>query len=156
MLGLEFTDTDRLVEEISGLAVHRLVALEGWDEFRRIETQALERALNRDRRVIATGGGVVLLPENVLKIRRSATVFWLCAPAGLIQARMARSDGGIVRPGLTRDDAVAEVPDLLEARTPLYRSAADHIVDAGGVEPEQVAERICRLVKSRAGDERSD
>jgi shikimate kinase len=155
ILAFEFVDTDRLVEEISGFAVHRLVSLKGWAEFRKFEARALEMALSRDSRVIATGGGVVLSQENVSKMRKRARVFWLCAPAELIQSRMAESGGALIRPGLTQDDALGEVPALLEARMPLYRDAADHIVNAGHVKPEHVAREICELMKSQADCERS-
>ncbi len=150
-LGLELTDTDRLVEEMSGLSVARLVADRGWDEFRRLETMALEKALGADPGVIATGGGIVLSVYNVSMMRKKSEVFWLNAPAEVIRVRMAANGEALSRPGLTGCDAIEEVPALLEAREDFYRKAADHVVDAGFSGPEPVAGRILKLVKARTG-----
>jgi shikimate kinase len=148
-LGGKFIDTDELIANMSGLKIHRLVALKGWAQFRKIETRALETALRQEFQVIATGGGIVLQPENVRSLKRKATVFWLRASTEVIRRRISRDSERMSRPGLTRNNPVEEVDSLLQQRTPLYLRASDYVVDADHVEPEEIMETICRLLETQ-------
>ncbi|HDR14648.1 MAG TPA: shikimate kinase [Desulfobacteraceae bacterium] len=153
-LGKNFTDTDELIERMSGMEIHRFVALKGWESFRKIETQALETALAREFQVIATGGGLVLNPENVFRLKRKAIVFWLRASIEVIQRRISRDSERFLRPGLTQNDPVGEVDALLRQRTPLYQNAADHVVDSGNDDPRRVVDTVCRLITTQLSNER--
>jgi shikimate kinase len=146
-LGGKFIDTDDLTEKMSGFKIHRFVALNGWAPFRKIESQALERALIGDFHVIATGGGIVLQPENVRNLKRKAIVFWLRTSADVIKRRISRQSERILRPGLTHDNPVEEVEFLIQQRTPLYLEASDYIVDTDQSDPGEVMENICRLLE---------
>ncbi len=148
ILNVELTDTDRLVEEMTGLTVAGLVAARGWEEFRKLETIALKEALDADPGVIATGGGIVLSAGNVSMMKKKSEVFWLNAPAEIIRARMSAGGESLCRPGLTLDDAIEEIPAVLDARKDFYLSAADHVIDAGSFEPESVAGKILELLQT--------
>ena len=78
-LGWSSTDTDQWLLERTGASVADLVSAEGWEGFRRREAEAL-RAVARTRTVVATGGGMVLLPENRAFMRKSGPVLYLEAP----------------------------------------------------------------------------
>ncbi len=148
-LGGKFIDTDELIEEMSGLKIHRLVALKGWAQFRKIETRALETALAQDFQVIATGGGIVLQPENVRSLKREATIFWLRASTEVIRRRISRDSERISRPGLTQNNPVEEVETLIQQRTPLYLKASDYVVDSDHGDPGNVMETIYRLLATQ-------
>jgi shikimate kinase len=145
-LGRKFIDTDELIEKISGVEIHRFVALKGWAQFRELENRALETALRQEFQVIATGGGLVLQPENVRNLKRKATVFWLRASAEVIRRRISRDSERMSRPGLTRNNPVEEVDSLIQQRTPLYLSASDYVVDSDHDDPDNVMENICSLL----------
>jgi len=153
-LDRKFIDTDELAEKLCGLKVRHFVALEGWAQFRRLETLALETALDQDYQIIATGGGIVLQPENVLRLKRKATVFWLRASTEAIRRRLSRDSERVSRPGLTRNNPVEEVEALLQQRTPLYLKASDYVVDTDHEEPRTVMEAICRLIEAQQGKRR--
>src|SRR5476651_1674435 len=60
----EFVDTDRILVERTGVAVATIFDIEGEPGFRRRETLALAELAERSECVVATGGGIVLAPEN--------------------------------------------------------------------------------------------
>ncbi len=79
--------------------------------------------------VLATGGGVVLRPENRAALQAwGGPVVYLQAPAEHLSRRLARDAGG--RPSLTGGSVADEVATLLAQRDPLYQATAHHRVDA--------------------------
>ena len=63
-LGYRFLDADQAIEAVAGRSIPELFAAEGEAGFRSLETQVLTGIANWHSLVVATGGGVVLRPEN--------------------------------------------------------------------------------------------
>jgi shikimate kinase len=153
-LGWGFVDSDEEIVRTHGMTIQHVVRAQGWAAFRKKERQALARIVRLDRRVVATGGGVVLDPENVRSMKNTGTVFWLKATSEAIRRRMSE-DGATrtLRPSLTSRGTDDEVESVLAERTPLYRAAADVGVDTDGRSPEEVGQEIvARLEKQESGD----
>ncbi len=75
--GWNFEDTDATVVATAGMTVEQIVEREGWEGFRRRETEALRATLGRDCLVAATGGGMVLADENRRMLREGGLVVYL-------------------------------------------------------------------------------
>ena len=60
-----FVDLDQVLVAEAGQSVAEIVASGGWEEFRRLEKELVGRYRQTRGQVLATGGGVVLDPENV-------------------------------------------------------------------------------------------
>lgn len=124
-LGSTFVDTDqRFVAEHGPIADY--VAANGWPAFRS-EEERLVRASLEPGCVVATGGGAIESDATRALLAEQASVIWLRADAALLRQRLAGDDH---RPSLTGAPVVDEVADVLAKRDPLYRNAADHILDA--------------------------
>ncbi len=79
-----------------------LVRREGWPEFRRREKALVQRYAARSGQVLATGGGVVLDPENIAQLQATGKLVWLKASPATIKARLSRDlQQTADRPGLT-------------------------------------------------------
>src|SRR5882724_5504761 len=63
-LGWQKVDADALLEARAGLSIRDIFQAEGEAGFRRRETDLLEEICRGTRQVVATGGGVVLAPQN--------------------------------------------------------------------------------------------
>lgn len=133
-LGREFIDTDQLVERDGGRPIPQIIAADGEAFFRGLETAAVAAAGKLSGKVVATGGGAVLRPENRDALRQNATVVYLRRPlAELPTAGRPLSQGG---------EALAR---LFHEREPLYQKVADFSVDNGaGRQVEEVVEEILR------------
>ena len=139
-LGWEFLDTDRLIEERAAMPIERMVSTRGWKDFRRVEREVVREISNRDRCVVATGGGEVLLEENVRDLKKNGRIFWLDAAPGVIRTRMEKDlAAGRERPALGGAGPVDEIRQVLDQRRPLYARAGDFVVDTGALSPEGVA-----------------
>lgn len=138
-LGRPWADTDQLIVAQAGRPIPAIFAEEGEPAFRDRESAALAEALGSGPQVLATGGGIVLRPENRVLLRARAFVVWLDAPDAVLLARLRAHDEE--RP-LLAVDAEARLTALRAARQPLYAEVAHRRVETDGLAPEAVAAMI--------------
>ena len=142
-LGWGFLDADRILEDTHGQSIKEIFAHEGESGFREQEAMVLANLCQAEHRVIATGGGAILRPQNRVLMKRSGFVVWLTADAPTLLARLqADPTTADSRPPLTARGMLEEITELLTVRTPLYRETADLEIDAARPHPEDVAEEI--------------
>lgn len=76
MLCMPLVDTDALVEQTAGKTIPELFAQEGERAFRDREIAAARQAAELDNTVIATGGGIILRPENMEALAATGLIFF--------------------------------------------------------------------------------
>jgi shikimate kinase len=140
-LSMGFADTDVLIEEDAGESIEAIISTQGWDHFRKLERDVIERVSEKDSQVIATGGGVVVNQENVKALKKDGWVVWLDAKPDVLKERMNKEQqSGNIRPSLTEADPLAEIEEVMNARRPMYQAAGDFVVDTTRLsEPEAAA-----------------
>jgi shikimate kinase len=142
-LKLEFIDSDHEIEERTGADIAWIFDVEGESGFREREQKVIAEITLRDGVLIATGGGVVLRPENRLALAGRGTVIYLHATVAQQAARTTRDKQ---RPLLQTADPVGTLRDLMAVRDPLYREIADYVVDTESQGARTVALQIVRLL----------
>lgn len=141
-LSWSFVDADELLEARDGRSAAAIFAADGEAGFRDRESALLAELAQRPGHVIATGGGVVLRPENRRTLRDAGFCVWLTADPATLWARIQADPATAARrPALTPLPGRAEVERLLAEREPLYREVAHAVVDAGQ-SPEAVVSAI--------------
>ena len=136
-LRFRFVDTDNLVVRRAGRSIPAIFAAEGEAGFRKRESAVLDELLaGKGRMVVATGGGIVTVPENIPKLKRLGCVIWLDTPEAAIWERVSRNQE---RPLLRTENPRETVRTLLEARRPMYRAAADIESDSSDLTPDEAA-----------------
>lgn len=145
-LGRPFVDTDLVIEEKYGLCLSEVIERFGWEQFRKEEKAQVFRLSKESGLVIATGGGVILDPENVRLLRASGWVFLLWASPEEIVKRLASDPKPSKRPPL-KGDLLGEVYEVLKERETKYREAAHFVVESTGRSPEEVAKEILGQLK---------
>jgi len=146
-LGRAYIGMDAAIVKRAGMSIPEIVEKHGWPHFRDLETAEARELAGQDNLVIDTGGGVIERPENVAVLQTNALVFWLKASVATIVARI---EGGTERPALTSGKTFTEeVTEVLERRTPLYKSAAHFEIDTDPLTPEQIVGRIVEIWQER-------
>jgi shikimate kinase len=139
-LGMRYIGMDAAIVESAGMPIPEIVGNLGWPGFRDLESAQVRKFSVQDNIVIDTGGGVIERKENVEELQKNAMIFWMKARVDTIVSRI---HGDSQRPSLTPGKSFTEeVSEVLERRTPLYRSAAHHEIETDDLTPEQIAERI--------------
>lgn len=138
-----FIDVDKMIEIACGATINEIFAKYGEEFFREQECEMIASVACYEDAVIATGGGVVLNPDNIARLRRNGILVTLTASPEVI---LERTSQRTTRPLLNAPDREETVKMLLEKRTALYK-AADYVVDTTSGSIGQITQKIIVLLK---------
>ena len=139
-LGRAFVDLDQEIEKQEKMKIERIVELKGWPYFRGIEQKICSEFATSKGLVIATGGGVVLSPKNMKKLKRNSVTVFIFSDPNILSDRLVQYRG---RPSLTGEAIENEVQVIWNERRELYLKYADYVWDdTGGKALRKVAEII--------------
>ncbi len=127
-LGRQFFDSDHEIVERTGVPIPTIFEIEGEAGFRRREAQTIQELTETPGVVLATGGGVVINPENRQRLHGSGWVVYLDVPPLQLFERTKHDRN---RPLLQVANPLARLEELHAIRDPLYRETA-HLVVSGG------------------------
>jgi shikimate kinase len=142
-LGRRFVDLDSVIAAVAGKPIPEIFRADGEPAFRRLESEALARALGDAGTVLSTGGGAACREDNLAMMLAQGHVVALSATPEEVLRRAGPASG---RPMLdSGEDQLAKARALLAAREPFYARA--HVrVDTVGKAPEQVAAEVLAAV----------
>jgi 3-dehydroquinate synthase len=146
-LGMDFVDTDALIESRHG-PISRIFAERGEAEFRSIERSVAAELGEKNGLVIATGGRMILDPENFRALRRNGRIFCLVATPDEIHARVTSDPSRRDRPLLQVEDPRQRIVELLTEREGDYLRFAQLTTDHAG--PQVIADEVAELWKSHS------
>ena len=138
-LKLEFIDADTEIEQRTGADIPWIFDVEGEPGFRDREQQVIDELTQRNRVVLATGGGVVLRAENRRALSSRGFVIYLKTS---LDEQLRRTGGDRKRPLLNVDDPERVLRELTEQRHPLYAEIADLSIESDSSSPKVVAQRV--------------
>lgn len=140
VLGLQFVDSDLVIQKAEGKLLKEIIAEVGTEGFIEVENR-VNAGLDVTDSVIATGGSVVYGKEAMEHLKAIGTVIYLALPYEEISKRLRdiKGRGVVLRAGQT-------LKDLYEERTLLYEQYADIQIDETGL---NVEETINAILESR-------
>ncbi|MFC1767646.1 shikimate kinase [Candidatus Margulisiibacteriota bacterium] len=142
-LGLAYIDTDDIIESRAGKTINNIFTEEGEAVFRDIESGILDELAGKSGQVVSTGGGMILRPENVKKMKGMGPLVLLWASPEVIHERVKNAG---TRPLLNVPDPMKKIDEILEFRTPIYKSVADLEVDTSRLSPEEACNKIVEFL----------
>lgn len=137
-LGYGYFDTDALIEQAAQQSISQIFAESGEPVFRQLETNTLEALSPLLRCTIATGGGIILKPENWGYLRNGVVV-WLDVPVDVLHERLVSDT---TRPLLQTGELRARLERLDHDRRTLYAQADISVVIGPTETPAQITARI--------------
>ncbi len=144
-LHFRFVELDRRIEKMADLSLSELFSLYGEEHYRRLEREALSQVLAEKRpMVLATGGGLVAVPDTFALLKKHAVTVWLRARPEDHWNRVVRQ--GDRRPMADHPQAMADLRSLLGRREALY-ALADHTVDTSARSVDRVVTEIERHLR---------
>lgn len=129
--GKPFFDSDELIAERAGMSIPDIFARQGETVFRDLETEVIRALSAQGGRIVATGGGAVLRPENVTALRQNGLLVFLDRPLEALTPTADRPLG----------DSMDKLRALYAQRRPIYVAAADRRIPVAGT-PEETAKLI--------------
>lgn len=146
-LSMTYIDSDDEIRARTGVSIPTIFELEGEASFRRREEQVIDELTGRQGLVLATGGGAILSADTRARLHARGTTIYLHAKVNDLWQR-TRNDRN--RPLLACDDPRQRLQDLLQAREPLYREVAHHVVETGRPSVSRLTSSIVELLRHQA------
>lgn len=143
ILGFNFFDSDKEIEDRTGVSIPLIFELEGEKGFRKREHDVISELTKKNRIVLATGGGAILKKDNQKILKRSGTVVYLCAGIDDLLERTAKDKN---RPLLQTDDPRAKLQSILTEREPIYRELADIILETNKMTVHAAVKELEKLL----------
>jgi shikimate kinase len=138
-LGVPFYDSDKAIEESTGVDIPTIFEFEGEEGFRDREQKMLQKLTQLQGIVLATGGGAILREDNRNLLKENGYVVYLQCSVDRIMERTRRDTQ---RPLLRTDNPRERLQHLSEQRQALYVSCANYKVDTGVIKSKTVVSRI--------------
>lgn len=147
-IGWDFIDADTALVEKYNMTVSDIVAASGWEDFRDKEADVLQSISRLNNYVVATGGGVILKPQNVATMKRTGHIIWLKASNFNIKQRMLKDlKTDEQRPALTHKKLDDEIEETMAQRAPLYENAMHTFIDTDRLTIDTVCDHIQDMLK---------
>ncbi len=143
-LGLTFYDSDKVVEDRTGVSIPTIFNIEGEQGFRDREEQVIADLTAMPNVLIATGGGSVLRDINRQHLKDGGIVIYLKASADQLYQRIKNDKN---RPLMQTENPLQTLRELLQVREPLYFDVADLIIPTGKQKVSVILREILTKLK---------
>lgn len=137
-----FVDMDSYIEEKAGMTISEIFAQHGEDYFRDLEHQACVELSETGDKIIAAGGGALTFDRNIEALKKNGTILLLDVSYDMLCIRLKNDT---TRPLLQCENRNEKIKELLKARMPLYRKAADITIN-GDLVPNKVVPSIIEII----------
>ena len=144
MINYAFVDTDDVIEKASKQSISSIFEKDGEKVFRDVEKKVLKEISQHHSLVIATGGGLVTLPEN-WGILHQGIVIWLDLDLKRSIKRLESDQKK--RPLLLGDNLAENFSQIYESRKPIYLES-DLRIEVEDQSPYEVATMIAEHLPS--------
>ncbi|MFN8238395.1 MAG: shikimate kinase [Chitinophagales bacterium] len=145
LMGYDYIDLDKHIEEIEGLTVKEIFEQKGEAYFRQKEKEIIYALDSTQNMVVSTGGGAPCFFDNMEVMNKKGLTIYLNRTKKLVIYRLLK--GQHKRPllsGLSAEELEKFYDERLESRKPFYEKAKIFAGD-GGV--EEIKDRIDAYLK---------
>lgn len=148
-LGMEFFDSDSVIEERAGAEISWIFDIEGEDGFRKREERIINELTQKQGIVLSTGGGVVLSKQNRNHLSARGIVIYLRTT---VEKQFERTQRDKKRPLLQGvDDTRQVLENLAVIRNPLYEEIADITLPTDEQSAKVMTNQIIDLIDNFQG-----
>ncbi len=139
-LGKTFVDVDHELEKRTGVSINLIFEIEKEAGFRARETAMLAELMDMNNAIIATGGGIIVTPENrqILSATENLVVYLKTE----VKHQLKRLKRDKQRPLLQGTGRRERLLNLARIRNPLYDEVADVTFSSGRTSSYGMANKI--------------
>lgn len=131
-LGTFFYDTDHIIESREGKTISEIFELFGESYFRKLEEDIVKEISNYENSVISTGGGIILNPVNIERLKKNSFIIYLENSIDELISHL--NDETQNRPLLANENIYFKLNELFKQRENLYKKNADFIIENENME----------------------
>lgn len=147
-IGLTFIDSDREIENRTGVEIPLIFEFEGEIGFRKREQAVIAELTTLSNIILSTGGGVILNEQNRHHLQTRGYVIYLHASVEDLLERTAHSRN---RPLLQIENPRTKLEQIMTERHPLYQSVAHVTIETGHRTIRQVVKAVLKHLRKILG-----
>jgi len=149
-LGMDFVDTDIVIQQHQGRLLQDIIDNNGIEEFMKIEERIISD-LKLKNCIIATGGSVIYSEKAMKFLKQDGQIFYLHVPYEEIKKRLINitTRGIVIKEG-------NNLKDVYEERVPLYIKYSDKTLDCSNKDIENCISEIKEQILEGLGDNVSE
>lgn len=141
---LSFYDLDEEIEKSTGMSVEKIFEKYGEKKFRELEKEHLQQFDNRQKAVVACGGGTPCFFDNLEWMKEHGTVIYLKAgPKKIFERVLEEKDKRPLLKEINKAELLFFIEKKLAEREPFYLQA-DYILKV-----EELNEQSLEFLKTR-------
>ena len=141
-LGMEFTDTDQLIEAQEHRTLQQIVDAKDYQYLREIEEKILLQ-INLSNAVIATGGSAVYSKEGMQHLQAGNAVVFLNISLATMLKRLNNSNRPVEKRGLAKS-ASQTIEAMYQERLSIYHKIAGLIINCDKLDALETCTEIIR------------
>jgi len=145
-LKMDFYDSDRLIEERTGVDISTIFEIEGEQGFRDREEDTIAELCQMNNIILATGGGSVLRETNRKNMQQGGHVVYLRTTADLLYSRIRHDKS---RPLMQTQSPRDTLKKLLDDREPHYLEVADTVIMTGKQKVKVIVKKVAHILKEK-------
>lgn len=140
-LGMDFIDTDLVIQQHEGRLLQEIINHEGIDKFMEIEEKIVSE-LELENCIISTGGSVIYSNKAMNALKQLGHIVYLHVSYEEIQRRLINitTRGIVMKKGNS-------LKDVYEERVPLYMKYSDRTFDCSNKDIEHCVSEIIESMK---------
>ena len=120
----EFIDSDRYIEERTGMSVSQIFETEGEQNFRELEQDAVRAFFDKDECVISVGGGLPEIPGMMEQLNAlGTTIFLEVSEEELIRRLLFKNENRPLLKSLSEPELRNFVKERYDRRKKMYKQA---------------------------------
>lgn len=135
--------TDELIEQRENCSISEIFSKKGEVYFRSVESEVVNELSQESGLIIDCGGGVILNPENIKRLKQQGIMINLSITADSV---LQNIQGRNHRPLLDVEDPRAKIEELLEIRKPFY-AEADYSVISDNKSVADLTQDVLKVIK---------
>ncbi len=139
-MGMDFIDTDLIIQKEYNKTLAEIIDEKGIEEFKKVENDVISK-LELDNTIIATGGSAVYGKEAMKHLRDISKVVYIQLSEENIEDRL----GDLNERGVVLEDGET-LQELYDERIPLYKKYAHIIVNADDMVLREVVKNIEKVM----------
>jgi shikimate kinase len=139
-LGMNYVDTDIVIQQQEGRLLQDIINSDGITEFMQIEERTVSE-LKFENCIIATGGSVIYSAKAMNVLKQDGQIIYLHVPYEEIENRLTNTTtrGIVIKPGTT-------LKDVYEERVPLYIKYSDKTFECSNKDIEHCVSEIIEKI----------
>jgi len=147
-LGMDYLDTDILIQQQTGRLLQEMIDSDGLEAFLAIEERIIS-GLTTDNCIIATGGSVVYSEKVMNTLRSGGSVVYLDVPYEEIEKRLKniRTRGIVIKKG-------SSLRDVYDERAPLYIKYSDAVLECAHKDLESCVSELTEKIRGIMSENR--